>query len=191
MCKKYSIVYADPPWKYANRREIRKDGKKARRGFGASSFYNVLSEEDICSLNVEDICEDNAALFMWATWPRLDSALKTITAWGFEYKTVAFVWVKTCLKTPDKPFFGVGYYTKSNTEICMLGVRGRMPVDSNKVSQILVAEPHPRDAAGKIIHSKKPDEVRDCIDQLYPHGNRIELFARESIPGWDVWGDEV
>lgn len=185
---RYSIIYSDPPWQYNNRREIRKDGGKARIGFGASSFYPTMQAHDIANLHVCHIAADNAALFMWATWTHLEEALRIMGAWGFDYKGLGFIWVKRCLRD-EKPFFGVGYYTKSNTEPCLLGIKGRMKPVSNSVSEVII-EPHPRNEDGMIIHSRKPAIVRDKIVELFGDLPRVEMFSRESAPGWDTWGNE-
>ena len=102
-------------------------------------------------------------------------------AWGFRYVTVAFNWFK--VNKSGTPFFGVGYYTKSNSEIALLGIKGKMKPVSNYVSQVVIS---PREE-----HSKKPDSVRDKIIELFGEKPRIELFARQSTPGWNVWGNEV
>lgn len=192
---RYDIILADPPWAYANRRLIRQDGKKAKRGIGAASLYPVMTNREICSLPVSEIAAKNAALFLWATWPRIDSALEVMRAWGFKYKTVAIVWVKTCLHAPQKPWFGVGYYTKSNTEPLLLGIRGKMRPICNSVSQVIM-EPHPRGEDGKIIHSRKPASVIDAIDLLFEgcmsRLNKLELFATEKArDGWESTGFAV
>lgn len=102
-------------------------------------------------------------------------------AWGFRYVTVAFNWFKA--NKSGTPFFGVGYYTKSNSEIALLGIKGRMQPVSNYVSQVVISN--------REEHSKKPDVVREKIVELFGDVPRIELFARRATPGWDVWGNEV
>jgi N6-adenosine-specific RNA methylase IME4 len=121
-------------------------------------------------------------LFLWATFPNLQEALNVINAWGFQYKTLGFSWIKTNTGN-GKPFFGIGYYTKSNCEVCLIGVKGKPIKASNYVSSVLIA---PRER-----HSKKPDIVRDKIVELCGDVPRIELFARETVLGWDSWGNEV
>jgi N6-adenosine-specific RNA methylase IME4 len=182
-------LLADPPWHYNNRRAIRKDGKAARIGYGAGSFYQTMSAAEIRELQVGRLAADNSALLLWATWPTLPDAMRVISAWGFRFVTCGFLWVKSTLKS-GQPWFGVGYYSKSNSEPCLLAVRGRMKPASNSVSQI-VYEPHPRDEAGKIIHSRKPAIVREKIVELFGDVPRVELFAREQAPGWAAWGDQI
>ena len=120
---------------------------------------------------------------MWATFPMLREALELIEAWGFEYKTIAFCWVKQN-KNSDGIFKGMGYYTRSNAEICLLATRGRvLERKSRSVSSVIISHIE--------RHSKKPAETRDRIVELFGDLPRIELFARETTPGWDCWGNEV
>ncbi len=172
MIKKYQIIYADPPWSYRNMGNIQAT---------ANSHYNTMSQKEIESLLVVDIAEDNSILFLWATFPKIQEALNVIKAWGFEYKTVGFVWVK---KNKDwTNFFGVGWYTKSNAEVCLIGVRGKAPKISNSIGNIVETI--------REQHSKKPYIIRKKIVEFSGDIPRIELFARQKTKGWDVWGNEV
>ena len=173
MDKKYQIIYADPPWAYKNMGNIQAT---------ANAHYNTMKQKDIETLPVNKLADDNCILFLWATFPKIQEALDTIKAWGFEYKTIGFNWVKINPKN-GKPFFGVGWYTKSNAEVCLIGVKGKAPKISNSVSSIII-EPRRK-------HSQKPDTVRHKIVEFCGNIPRIELFAREKTPGWDVWGNEV
>jgi site-specific DNA-methyltransferase (adenine-specific) len=112
----------------------------------------------------------------------LDKQIRLFEDWGFRYRTVGFTWIKTN-KNNGKIFFGVGYYTKSNAEVCLLGMKGQLKVVSDSVSSVIISP--------KERHSKKPDEVRDRIVQLFGDLPRIELFARQKTDGWDVFGNEV
>jgi len=154
-----------------------------------------MSLEDICALPIKDLSQDNAVLLMWVTFPKLDWALPVVNSWGFEYKTCAFVWVKTNKKYQtnqtsflptdsfDK-FTGMGYYTRSNAEICLLATRGNpLPRLCHDINQI-VYEPVEE-------HSKKPTVIRKYITDLFGDLPRIELFARQKADGWDCWGNEV
>ena len=177
--KKYQIIYADPAWEYRNMGNIQAT---------ANAQYQTMKQEEIEALRVKDIADDNAILFLWATFPKLQEALNVIKAWGFEYKTVGFVWIKKNKNGGN--FFGVGWYTKSNTEVCLIGVKGKAPKISNSVSQIIETV--------REEHSKKPDIVRDKIIELCGDIPRVELFARKrenlfgnNLEGWDVWGNEV
>lgn len=175
--KKYQIIYADPPWKYNSRA----DHKTRFRG-GAYGHYDLMSMQDIKALPVPQIADDNCVLFMWCTFPCLDEQIKLFETWGFKYKTLGFSWIKTN-KNNGKPFFGVGYYAKSNAEICLMGIKGKMKPICNSVSSCIIS---PRRE-----HSRKPDEARDRIVQLFGDIPRIELFARHQFEGWDCFGNEV
>lgn len=174
--KKYEIIYADPPWFYNARNNP--DTKFSR---GVHSYYPVMKTKEICELPVKEIADDNCALILWVTFPRLKDGLLVMESWGFRYVTVAFNWFKT--NADGTPFFGIGYYSKSNTEIALLGVKGKMKPASNYVSQVIVSQ--------KEQHSKKPDIVRTKIVELFGDIPRIELFAREKANGWDAWGNEI
>lgn len=170
--KKYNIIYADPPWKYNNR------GVQG----ACEKHHKTMSLPELERLPVGEIADANCALFLWATFPTLSDALRLIGAWGFAYKTVAFVWLKQNRKA-DSWFFGTGFWTRSNAEVCLLATKGHPKRVSAKVHQIIVSHIEQ--------HSKKPDEARDRIVQLMGDLPRIELFARQSPDGWDVWGNEV
>ena len=178
--KKYNVIYADPPWKYTDVHTWHK------MGGGVSSHYKVMTINEIEKLGdvVKQIAAQDCLLFMWATFPNIKEALKVIEKWGFTYKTLGFSWIKTN-KRNGKPFFGIGFYTKSNCEVCLLAIKGKPSnlKKSDKVSSCIISE--------RREHSRKPDEVRERIVQLVGDVPRIELFARQSIEGWDCWGNEV
>ena len=173
--KKYSIIYADPPWQY-------KVYSKKGAGRSAESHYPTMSIEDIRALPVSELADRDCALFLWITFPMLLDALSVIKAWGFTYKTVAFAWVKQNKKA-NTLFWGMGYWTRANVELCILATKGRPRRKSAGVHQVVLAPVEE--------HSKKPDIVRDKIVTLMGDLPRIELFARQTPPGWDVWGNEV
>ena len=175
--KKYNIIYADPAWSYRDKRD-----KHTRMCGGALSHYPTMSVKDICSMPIKDITTDNSVLFLWATFPNLPEAFKVIEAWGFKYKTLGFSWIKTNKKN-GKPFFGIGYYTKSNCEVCLIATKGKLKPVSNSVSSVII-EP-------KQAHSQKPESARNRIVELYGDLPRVELFARQKVEGWDCWGNEV
>ena len=133
-------------------------------------------------LVVADLAAKDSALFLWATFPQLPEALRLIKAWGFNYKSVAFVWLKKNKKA-DSWFYGLGFWTRGNAEICLLATRGHPKRQAADVHQFIIS---PIEA-----HSKKPDETRDKIISLMGDLPRVELFARQTPPGWDVWGNEV
>jgi len=180
--EKYKVVYADPPWAYP---ESGSNAKVHNR------HYECQDLKWIKSLPVSRISDTSALLFLWATCPRLKDAFEVIESWGFSYKTVAFVWVKANKRIKKHPsgalpfddFMGGGAWTRSNAEICLLGIRGRPARQSRSVRQIIYS-PVQR-------HSEKPGIVRDKILALCGDVSRIELFARDQTDGWDVWGDEV
>lgn len=174
--KKYKVIYADPPWSYRDKR------KHVRMSGAAAAHYPTMSIEEIKALPVQDIADENCLLFLWVTFPNLKEGLDTMEAWGFTYKTLGFSWIKTN-KRNGKPFFGIGWYTKSNCEVCLIGVKGKPFKASDRVSSVIIS---PREE-----HSKKPDEVRDRIVEFCGDVPRIELFARQTADGWDSWGNEV
>lgn len=172
--KKYDIIYADPPWSYKD---------KARAGKRGAEFkYDCMKIEDIKNMPISRICKDDCVLFMWVTFPMLQEGLDTIKAWGFKYKTIGFNWIKNNKKTPSL-FWGMGNWTRSNPEICLIGTKGKPKRQSANVHSVVNT---PIEA-----HSKKPDEVRKRIVQLCGDISRIELFARQHAEGWDCWGNEV
>lgn len=174
--KKYRIIYADPPWQYNSRAN-----KKTRFGGGAGGSYSLMTMEEIERLPIQQLSADNSALFMWVTFPYLEDQIKLFGKWGFRYTTLGFSWIKTNPKN-GQPFFGVGYYAKSNCEVCLMGIKGRMKPISNRVSSCVIA--------ARREHSRKPDEVRERITELFGDVPRIELFARHCADGWDCWGND-
>ena len=173
--QKYSIIYADPPWEYRSLGMKRSKGEKWM--CNAEKHYTTMSTIDICSLPVSDIVADDCLLFMWVVSPNLDQGLIVGSAWGFEYKTVGFVW--------DKRITVAGYYTMSQCELCLIFKKGKIPQPrgARNIRQFLTCK------RGK--HSEKPWEVRDRIVKMFPTQSKIELFARENFNGWDAWGNEV
>lgn len=173
--KKYNIIYADPPWKY--------NEQKTKASRTVNLQYDTMKTESMYNFPIKQISNNNSVCFMWATYPKLKEALELLEKWGFNYKTVAFTWVKKNKKN-DNIFMGMGYYTRSNAEICLLGIKGKpLKRISHNVRQILLSKIEE--------HSKKPDEVRERIVELFGDLPRIELFARQQVEGWDCWGNEV
>ena len=169
---KFKIIYADVPWSY---RDQGCSGTMA-------DHYHGMKLEDIKRLPVQDIADKDSALFFWATYPMLREALEVIEAWGFIYKTIAFQWIKLNPKSLT-PFYGLGRWTRGNTEPCLLATKGHPHRVSNSVFQLIQA-PRRR-------HSEKPDIVRDKIVKLMGDLPRIELFARKKVPGWVAVGNEI
>jgi N6-adenosine-specific RNA methylase IME4 len=185
--KKYNIIYADPPWTFKTYSEKGKEKKSPEL------HYDCMSIEDIYSLPVQTISEDNCILFLWVTNPLLQEGLNTIERWGFTYKTVAFSWYKKN-KIADSFFWGLGYWTRANVELCLLATKGKPTRISKGVHQVIDDEDYyDTEQFFSVIreHSQKPNIVRDRIVQLCGDIPRIELFAREKFDGWDVWGNEV
>ena len=175
---KYNIIYADPPWKYNAR-------NNANTKFGAGTPYPTMKTKDIMALDVEGIAADNCALLMWCTGPYIAQGVhaEVMRAWGFRPVTIGFTWVKTLKDKPTEYRLGTGNYSGSNSELCMLGIRGRMPQQDRGVRQV-IAEPITK-------HSRKPPCTRDRIVRLFGDLPRIELFARDSVEGWHSWGNEL
>jgi N6-adenosine-specific RNA methylase IME4 len=167
------VIYADPPWRYQDR--------TPPQG-GAEMHYPTMKIEDICKLPISDIAEEDSVLFLWATYPLIPEALRVLHAWGFSYKSVAFTWVKQN-KSGNGFFFGLGRWTRGNPEICLLGVKGKPERISKSVANLTIS-PLTR-------HSQKPNIIREKIVELIGDCSRIELFARNTSKGWDVWGNEV
>ena len=171
--KKYNIIYADPAWTFKT---------WSSKGDEKSPKYDLMTIEDIKNMPVDNIADKDCILFIWVTYPLLKEGLDTIKSWNFKYKTCAFSWIKKNKKT-DSLFWGLGYYTRSNNEICLLATKGKPKRISSAVHQVV------NDKIRE--HSRKPDCVRDRIVQLCGDLPRIELFARQRVDGWDCWGNEV
>lgn len=185
--KKYSILYADVPWKYKD--------PSLERG-GAERHYKTMSVQQIADLPVRGIATDDALLFLWVTWPHLYKSELVLRSWGFKYKTIAFVWLKTNARRDPAQgsffaddyfavddFLGMGRWTRSNSEIVILGTRGKPKRASASVRQLIFAP--------IMEHSRKPAEVRDKIVKLAGDLPRLELFARDRAQGWDAFGNQV
>ena len=128
--KKYKIIYADPPWQYSFS-GTRKD---------KADDYSVMKTEDICKLPIKDLADDDCVLFIWVIYNKLEDALKVIKSWGFEYVTCAFCWVKTN-KQSSSWFWGMGGWTRANSELCLLGIKGKgLTVLDDTISQIIMTE---------------------------------------------------
>lgn len=174
--KKYKIIYADPPWTYKTWSGKGKEKKSAE------NHFQCMKKEEIQQLPIKNITEENCILFLWVTFPCLEEGIELIKKWGFVYKTCGFVWVKKNKKTPSW-FWGLGYWTRANAELCLLAVKGNIKRISKSVHQIIDSPIRE--------HSRKPDEARERIVELCGDLPRIELFARQEFDGWDCWGNEV
>ena len=169
--RKYSIVYADPAWDYWS------GGNKNQ-----NLHYNTMTMQDICNLPVKSITDKDCVLFLWVTYPILEQAFEVIKAWGFEYSTAGFVWVKKN-KVSDTPFMGCGSWTRANSELCLMATKGTVTRIDAGISQVIESPIEE--------HSKKPVITRELITRLVGELPRIELFSRAAVNGWDCWGNEI
>jgi N6-adenosine-specific RNA methylase IME4 len=188
----YDVILADPPWSF------KVWDKDTGQGRSPSAHYNTMSLDDICALPIRELANKNCVLFLWTVWPSIFDAQRVIEAWGFKYKSLGFEWWKlnkgwnkasvpmfnTEYKWLERLFFfGMGYYTRTNSEPCLLATKGNMPVAVHNERNFIIAPVRE--------HSRKPDEQYAKINNLYPNTTRLELFARHKQPGWDVFGNEV
>lgn len=183
--KKYSVIYADPPWDYNGKLQFDKSSKSveeidlSRKIFisSASFKYPTLKLNELKKLPLKDIAEEDCLLFMWTSNPHLAQAIELGESWGFKYRTIAFIW--------DKMNHNPGQYTLSNCEICLVFKMGKIPQPrgARNVQQLV------RVPRGK--HSEKPIEVLQGITKMFPTQKKIELFARRTDEGWDCWGLDV
>lgn len=173
--KNYQIIYCDPPWDYKGQKQH--TGKGGVDSGGAITHYNCLKLQELKKFDVASIADKNCLLFMWSTSPHLDQAIDLMKSWGFEWATVGFVW--------DKQKVNPGFYTMSQCELCLIGKRGKIPTPrgTRNIRQMVSI------MRGK--HSVKPDEVRKRIEKMFPTQMKLEMFARDNAPGWDVFGNEV
>lgn len=173
--KKYNIILADPPWQYSNK-------FCGGRNISAEMQYPVLNIEKIKNIPVREIAAKNCILFLWVTWPLIADGLEVVSSWGFRYKTLGFIWIKKNKKA-DSLFLGLGSWTRANSEPCLLAIKGKPKRINKSVREVLITK--------RKRHSEKPKEVHRRIVALMGDLPRIELFARDKVEGWDVWGNEV
>lgn len=172
--KKYQIIYADPPWNFNFRK------RKGLSQQAKDRLYDTMKPKNIMALPINKLADNNCILFLWVMNSEIPLALECIKAWGFQYKTVAFTWVKT-RKTAYH--FGGGNWTRSNPELCLLATKGKIRRISRSIRNLVISPLQQ--------HSKKPDLIRNKIISLVGDLPRIELFARQRTNGWDIWGNEV
>jgi N6-adenosine-specific RNA methylase IME4 len=185
----FGAVLADPPWHWKSWGKWRgqRGSLAPNGGRDVQNHYGIMETDDIHAMPVADLCADDAVLFIWVTWPMLPEGLATVSSWGFEYKT-AFDWIKA--RTNQIDMFrddadgqvGMGYWTRSNSEPCLLATRGRPKRVHADVRQGII-EPRRE-------HSRKPDCIHGRIERLVS-GPYLELFARQERPGWTAWGNET
>jgi len=171
--KKYQIIYADPPWKASAKECI---AQKSTITDKNSFHYPAMTTDEICKLPIKELADNDCLLFLWVRSPMLEDGLKVGKEWGFSYRTIAFVW--------HKQRTNPGHYTLSECEICLVFKRGRIPPKKKHNIRQFLSEK-------RTIHSRKPTEIRRRIEQMFPHLNKIELFAREKVEGWDVIGNDI
>lgn len=167
---KYRVIYADPPWSYNDKA----DAGSVQSG-GAEYHYPSMTIAELAALDVPSICADDAVLFLWVTAPLLFESLPVFKAWGFKYRA-SFVW--------DKVKHNMGHYNSVRHEFLLVCVKGSCQPDHVKLFDSV-------QSIERTAHSVKPEAFREFIDTLYPHGKRIELFARRAAKGWDVWGNQA
>ena len=173
--KKYSIIYADPPWDYKG--QLQHTGTGGKESGGAIRHYPTVPVSEMKAWDVASISEEDCLLFMWSSSPHLDQAIQLGKAWGFRWATVAFVW--------DKQRPNPGFYTMSQCELCLVFRRGKIPKPrgARNIRQLVQVK--------RTRHSEKPDAVRERIEKMFPQQSKIELFARKRYPDWDAWGLEI
>lgn len=169
----WGCILADPPWYFKNRTE-------AGESKNPTAHYDCMDLADIKAMDMSFVGAADCALVMWATAPMLPEALEVMAAWGFTFKT-AGAWAKQS-STGGKWAFGTGYVFRSAAEFYLVGTRGRPPVRSRSVRNLIVAPIRE--------HSRKPDETHRMCESLFD-GPYLEMFAREPREGWTVWGNQT
>ena len=167
---KYRVIYADPPWAYSTPQH-----SKDAQATVLDSHYLSMTIAELCAMPIKGICEPDAVLFLWVTSPLLYQSEPIIEAWGFTYKA-SFVW--------DKVKHNVGHYNSVRHEFLLVCTRGSCVPDERKLHDSV-------QSIERTTHSTKPEKFREIIEEIYPHGKRLELFARKETVGWDVFGNQV
>lgn len=185
----FGAILADPPWGFnlwwGSRTNKTPVGVPSR---ATIPHYGVMKENELNALPVGGLAADDCVLFLWTCWPVLEWSMRTIEAWGFKYKTCAFCWVKAHAKQIEMfrddidAHMTLGYWTRSNSEVCLLATRGSPKRQAADVKQAII-EPRRE-------HSRKPAGVHERIERLVA-GPYLELFGRETRPGWTIWGNEA
>lgn len=183
--KHFGAILADPPWHFQTWAGARKSG--AGIACRASKpAYATMVDSDIAALPVADLAAPNCVLFLWTCWPVLERTFPILEAWGFDYKTCAFCWTKgdvlPLFKDDFRDTMGLGYWTRANSEPCLLAVRGKPKRQAADVRQVIQER--------KREHSRKPDGIHERVERLVS-GPYLELFARQQRPGWTVWGNQT
>jgi len=171
--EKYGAILCDPPWEF-------KAYSAKGNGRSAEQHYRTVATTKLVDLPVGEMAAKDCALFMWVVDSHLDQGIELMRAWGFTFKTIAFVWVKVA--KDGQPRMSMGLWTRKMSEICLLGVRGKPSRVSKAVRQVIMAPLRE--------HSRKPDEIYERVEALVA-GPYLEMFARQRRAGWDAWGNEV
>lgn len=188
---KYGAILADPPWRFevwSGETAVKARASSNGTNVAAGHHYQTMDRQNIAALSVEALAADDCALFLWVTWPTLLEAIDLMRGWGFEYKTCAFAWMKAhagqveMFRDDLDTQMGMGYWTRANSEVCLLATRGKPKRLNADVRQGIIA---PRRE-----HSRKPDDIHERIERLVA-GPYLELFARQQRPGWTTWGNET
>jgi N6-adenosine-specific RNA methylase IME4 len=190
MSKKYNVIYADPAWEYS--KGVYQKFRPINQGKNRliNDFYKTMPMAEMKLLPIQSISDKDCALFMWFTYSHFDKAMELCNAWGFKYKTIAFVWLK--MSCNAKVLSNIGAWTMGNTEAVLIATKGNMLKHKkrNDIKQIVMPNTDLRKRGGN-RHSQKPNDVRERIELLFGDVPRIELFARQNYEGWDAWGNEV
>ncbi len=188
--KHYGAILADPPWRFecwSGATVVQKRGSKTTYK-ASQAHYETMTFDEIAAIPLANFATDDSVLFLWCCWPTIEKAFDILKQWGFSYKTCAFCWMKANAKQIDMfrddidARMLMGYWTRSNSEICLLGTRGKPKRIAADIRQGII-EPIRQ-------HSRKPDCVHERIERLVA-GPYLELFARTRRPGWDCWGNEI
>lgn len=166
----YRVIYADPPWSYNDKCDA-----GSVQGGGCERHYPSMTIPQLCAMPIQSICAKDAVLFLWVTSPLLFECEPIIRAWGFKYKT-SFVW--------DKVKHNMGHYNSVRHEFLLICTRGSCTPDTKKLHDSV-------QSIERTKHSEKPERFREIIDEIYPHGKRVELFARKEAKGWERWGNQA
>lgn len=185
--QRFAAIYADPPWHFKAwpTDKLLADGSRTR---AVQKHYQTMQIDEMSAMPVSGLCADDCCLFIWVCWPNLEDAFALVRAWGFEYKTCAFSWMKAhagqieMFQDDNAVQVGLGYWTRANSEVCLLATRGKPKRQNADVRQGII-EPRRQ-------HSRKPSCVYNRIERLVS-GPYLELFARTTHPGWASWGNQV
>lgn len=184
----YTVLVADPPWPFADR--LRQS--KVKRG--AEDNYPTLTIESIAALPVHSVMAESAMCCLWVPASLLADGLRVLKAWGFEHKQV-WIWVKTAKKGgaledgSPRLAFGMGRLARNASELILVGVRGNRPTDlydqieDHSIRNVFLAPQMP--------HSQKPEDTQDALEQMFPAGRKLEMFARRQRPAWTCIGNEA